>query len=404
MSAHCCCCCCSHAPWCRQLQTELEKASAGRPSSGATVEDGKQAPRQAASTAVRTELPRRKLIIQEEDDEDDEEEERSSSVHAAQEERKELQLTPPQPQPATAADSIASQPMAVDSGSGSQPAGGQQASASPSIVSSLSSLSKPPKSTAPVPGAAPAAGVSAPSASLASPSPSPAPPASSPSPSSSSSSSVVRPPRSAMEFDSRYRGVRSQPAALSELLLHIPVAEYPTILRTALDASLLGNVLLAVSQHLMPSAAAELTQQRAVEREAFADASLRSVLCVTAVAVTSAACGTCCLRCRLSRASLSSSASSAPRTSRVSSSHSQQLQHSEPVAGCVRRAALTSPCCAAVVCSARVCFPAAARASSVGSRQRGDQADSGGVWSGAAVGDALRRWLLRQLLHTCKGR
>ena len=56
-----------------------------------------------------------------------------------------------------------------------------------------------------------------------------------------------------MDFDSQYRGVRSDPPRLSALLRLIPPAEYPSILRTSLDASLFTHIVRAVELHLVPA-------------------------------------------------------------------------------------------------------------------------------------------------------
>ena len=47
--------------------------------------------------------------------------------------------------------------------------------------------------------------------------------------------------------------MRSDPARLSALLQLIPATDFPTILRTSLDASLFTHIVQAISLHLLPS-------------------------------------------------------------------------------------------------------------------------------------------------------
>jgi hypothetical protein len=186
------------------------------------------------------EQPRRKLVIEEEEDDDSEEEEEPVAVQPG---RFEPQSTKPSPSPSqpsvrTPLGKARVEEMEVD------------------LTSLAPSVASLPPSTPAQPSP------SGPSVSPASASASAVPPSSSSAPSTSppsafavppSSSAALRPPRSAMEFDSQYRGVRADPARLSALLRAIPSADFPTLLRTSLDTSLLTHFLQAID-HLLAAA------------------------------------------------------------------------------------------------------------------------------------------------------
>ena len=112
---------------------------------------------------------------------------------------------------------------------------------------------------------------------------SPSPPSASAASSTSSSAASLdlRAPRSALDFDSQYRRVRQQPAQLAILLQLIPTADYASILRTALDSSLLSSIVKAVSS-MHASVPPEHTQHRAASLQELTRFALTAVLpCLT---------------------------------------------------------------------------------------------------------------------------
>ena len=211
-----------------QLRREVEqalktKAAAGI--SGARV----------AGAAKPVEQPRRKLVIEEEAEDDEEEEEEvftvkrgtnaANKTEAAREEKEQ---------------------SAANAGGKRAVAGAQEERKSVPPTVPLTSVGMD-ISTSPV-------GAQASRSANASPASAPAS-SSLTSTTSSATSFDLRVPRSALDFDSQYRRVRQQPAQLAVLLKLIPAADYPSILRTALDSSLLSAIVQTVS-----------TMQASVER------------------------------------------------------------------------------------------------------------------------------------------
>ena len=236
-----------------QLRRDVQLAveAAGRAGGGAA--------RTAGGVGVKgMEQPRRKLVIEEEaEDEDDEEEEEeaftvkrgtttASRASAVREEKEqsssgtkgtaaaafasrgdeERKAAPTQP-------AARSAPAVKDTVAAAQPL---QPTGAPGLVKHARAASVPSSSQLSAITASPT------SASLAS--------SSAPRASSSAASLDLRVPRSALDFDSQYRRVRQQPAQLAVLLQLIPSADYPSILRTALDSSLLSSIVNAVDSML----------------------------------------------------------------------------------------------------------------------------------------------------------
>ena len=236
----------------RRLMLKELQAAAVQPESKEAIDaTATAAGPTAAAKGREAEAPRRKLIIEEEDDEEDSDEEpvslsRESAPHQSQgagETAKTSQLTRTAPIDGAAAAGDGDRGRAMDVCSPTAASAAVTRPLAPSApASSTSSIAVP----APVVSSSPA--LSAPPTRSV---PSSAVPSSAAS--SSSSSSGVRVPRSAMDFDSQYRGVRSDPVRLSALLQLIPAAEFPTILRTALDAALFANVMRAIDGHLIPA-------------------------------------------------------------------------------------------------------------------------------------------------------
>ena len=188
------------------------------------------------------EAPRRKLVIQEEDDDEDSDEEFVPINNSRRD-----------TQPATTSLPLPVASTTLQPTSKPLPAPTPAARAQPKVVEmdvdNPSALSGPSHSNSQPP---PSNTSTASPPSLASKPPTvPTSAAASPVPSVAAAEGL-RQPRSAMDFDSQYRGVRSDPARLSALLQLIPAAEYPTILRTSLDASLFTHILRAVDLHLVP--------------------------------------------------------------------------------------------------------------------------------------------------------
>ena len=246
---------------CRQLLKELQQRLAG--GRQAESKEAMTEPSAAAPPARPvTELPavsQRKKVVIEEDVDDDSEEEEPVVINKSR---------APQRGEARASSSILTSKLdhlphesnkAVAETAKPQLASQRTAEASTNTTSALPTPSPaaPPPSSSPsqlAPAASSIAAASSPSsisASSSSSTPSSVP--FRPSPTPSSSSSGLRPPRSAMDFDGMYRGVRSDPVRLSKLLLLLPAADYPTILRTSLDASLFSNLVLAIERHMLPA-------------------------------------------------------------------------------------------------------------------------------------------------------
>ena len=245
---------------CRQLLKELQQSgSGGQAESKESMIEVKAAPAPSRAIAEAPAVERRKKLLIEEDEEDGSEEEEAVVINRSKPKQKvPLAASSPSTTPlnqwspvkktaaATAKPQLPTQrreKASMDTSTiGHAPSPTTPARAPPATAAS----SIPPTSSSSTLAASPTVASPASASSFASPSPRSV---STP----SSSSSGLRPPRSAMDFDSQYRAVRSDPARLSELMSLIPTAEYPTILRTALDASLFTNLVQAIERHLLPA-------------------------------------------------------------------------------------------------------------------------------------------------------
>ena len=311
------------------------------------------------------EQPRRKLVIEEEAEDDEEDEEEvfpvkrgsaaNSQLAAARDDREQASASAVtkrrtasggkiEEEMKTAPMVMAARSDAVDMEISSSPAASQprqpvvaaepaQHNVASSSASSAQLLSTAPPSTS-----------AALSSSVAS------------SASSSAASLDLRVPRSALDFDSQYRRVRQQPSQLAVLLQLIPAADYPSILRTALDSSLLASIVKAV--HSMQTSvhdttpppcrvAASRAQQRTCHVSLLCGVAWCGCLCcVVSVVARRLVCGTCCPVCLRCLASLSLRAFSLRRTRNVSQSPLNRSQRSELCSQLTM-----TRCCAVCVCA-----------------------------------------------------
>ena len=196
----------------------------------------------ASAAAPGASLPAgRRMVIQEEDDDDDVEEIITPAAAAATA----AAATAAAANAATAAKANATTARPTAAPSVAAP------SAAPSAAAAAASTASPSKSAASPSAAAASASSAAPSSPAAAAAPS------SSSAAAASSGVSLRVPKTAYDFDSAFREIRGDPAAVAAYLALLPSplaapASYPALLKTALSSTLLREVVEALSAVIVP--------------------------------------------------------------------------------------------------------------------------------------------------------